>query len=402
MRHNKNNSLIHSYTLTKTASYIGYVVQAITINFTPLLFVCFMGQYSLSMREISALVTLTFVFQFSIDFLSVFLLRRVGYRALVLAAHALSCAGLVLLCVLPEIMDSFLGLCIAVGVYSSGSGFIEVVVSPIIESCPSRNKAAQMSFLHSFYCWGQVAAVGISTLYFAFFGVEAWKTMTLIWACIPLLNILLFSLCPLDVDVTIGTSKPLRALFGRRDFLLLMLIIMCSGAAEIALSQWASAYCETALGVPKTVGDIAGPMGFAVCMGISRLGYAVLGDRLKLEWCMLASSVLCAIGYLIVSLSPSAVLSLVGFGVCGLSVGVLWPGAFSLASKRVEGGGSMYALLSFSGDAGCTIGPLVCGLCASSFGDDIGIGLLISTVFPLALCIFMLCFNALGEKDTQK
>ena len=387
-----------SYTLTKTASYIGCAVQAITINFTPMLFVAFMSELSLSVEELSVLVALTFAVQFLIDFISVFLVRRVSYRTLVLLAHAFSCVGFLLMAILPSVMDSFAGLLIATAVYSSGSGFIEVAVSPIIESCPSKNKAAEMSFLHSFFCWGQVAAVGLSTLFFAFFGVEEWRLLTLLWAAVPFCNFFLFIICPLDLEAQTNKSRGVRELLGCRQFILLMLIITCSGAAEITVSQWASAYCETALGVSKTVGDIAGPMAFAVCMGVARAGYALAGERLKLERCMLVCAVGCVIGYLTVSLSGVAWLGLIGFCICGLSVGILWPGAFSLASRYVDGGGSMYAMLSFSGDAGCTLGPLAAGMCASYRGDDIGFGILCSTTFCVLLVVFVLRFLQLTEK----
>ena len=399
------NYRMGGYTLTKIASYVGYVVQAITINFTPLLFVCFMREFSLSIEEVSALVALTFTVQFAVDFLSVFLVRRISYRVLILIAHVLSCLGLLSMAILPSLMPAFWGLCISIVVYSSGSGFIEVVVSPIIESCPSKNKAAQMSLLHSFYCWGQVATVGVSTLFFAFFGVESWRWMTLIWACVPFCNFFCFLFCPLDLEAETQKSRGIRSLFSSVEFILLMLVITCSGAAEIAVSQWASAYCETALGVSKTVGDIIGPMAFAVCMGVSRLGYSLFAQNFKLERVMLTSSLLCVAGYLVVSLSPYAWLGLVGFGICGLAVGVLWPGAFSLASRHVDGGGTMYALLSFSGDAGCTLGPLIAGICASYRGDDIGFGISCATVFPALLCVWMLSFIriiAKRNKNTQK
>lgn len=382
-------SLKKSYNMTRIAAYIGYVVQAITINYTPMLFVCFMGQFSLSVEQISALVTLTFVVQFSVDMLGVLLVRALSYRTMLLVSHALACLGLVLMSVLPFAADAFLGFCISIIVYSSGSGLIELSVSPVIESCPSKNKAAEMSFLHSFYCWGQVAAVGLSTLFFAFFGVERWRIMTLIWAAVPALNFFSFLVCPLDARAETKKNSGVRTLLGHRVFVLLMLIITCSGAAEIAVSQWASAYCETALGVSKTVGDIAGPMAFAVCMGIARAGYALAGTRLKLERFMLVCALGCVIGYLTVSLSPFAWLGLVGFCICGISVGILWPGAFSLASRHIDGGGSMYALLSFAGDAGCTLGPLFAGLCASRMGDDIGFGILCAVVFPVLLCLFV-------------
>ena len=375
MKRYRNNTAAGGYALTKTASYLGYVVQAITINFAPMLFVTFMGELGLSVGQVSALIALTFTVQFTVDFLSVFLVRIISYRVLVCTANLLAACGLSLMAVLPSVMSPFLGLCLAILVYSTGSGFIEVVVSPIIESCPSKNKAAEMSFLHSFYCWGQMATVGLSTLFFALVGISSWRVLTFMWAAVPAVNFLLFLFCPMNMTEQTEKSKGIRALFAKPDFLVIMLIILCSGASEIAVSQWASAYCETALGVTKTVGDIAGPMAFALCMGISRLGYSLLGHKVRLERFMLASGLMCFAGYMVISLSPYAWMGLCGFGICGLAVGILWPGAFSLASKHVDGGGTMFALLSFSGDAGCTIGPFLAGIFASGREGDIGYGI---------------------------
>ncbi len=391
-----------NYSLTKTAAYIGYVVQAICVNFAPMLFVTFMSEFDLSVEQLSLLITVTFTVQFTVDFLSVFLVRKISYRVLVCTAHALSAIGLCSLAVLPSVIYPTAALVLSVIVYSAGSGLIEVVISPIIESCPSKNKAAQMSFLHSFYSWGQVLTVLLSTVFFVAFGVEEWRALSLIWAAVPTVNFVLFLVCPLNIEEQAERSASVGHLFKNADFLILMLIIMCSGAAEIAVSQWASAYCETGLGVSKTVGDIAGPCAFAVCMGISRLGYALLGERLKLRYAMLASGALCLLGYLIIALSPVAVIGLCGFAVCGFAVGVLWPGAFSLASKYVDGGGTMFALLSFSGDAGCTLGPTLAGFMAAMRADDIRFGISCAGVFPviLTLALAFLCVRISKRKRT--
>ncbi len=403
MRQFKNNNTAGGYALTKTAAYIGYVVQAITVNFAPMLFVTFMGEFGLTVAEVSALVALTFAVQFTVDFLSVFLVRRISYRVLVCTANMLAACGLALMALLPSVIPPFAGLCAAIFVYAVGSGLIEVVISPIIEACPSKNKAAEMSFLHSFYCWGQMATVGLSTLFFVLAGVSSWRVLTLMWAVIPFVNFFLFLFCPLNMTEQTEKSKGIRTLFAIPEFCVLMLIILCSGASEIAVSQWASAYCETALGVSKTVGDIAGPMAFAFFMGLARLGYSLLGHKVRLERFMLASGALCVAGYAIVSFSPSAWLGLAGFAVCGMSVGILWPGAFSLASKHVDGGGTMFALLSFSGDAGCMLGPFIAGMLASGRGDDIGYGISCASVFPIILCFALLALILLlGRRKREK
>ncbi len=392
-----------NYSLTKCAAYIGYVVQAICVNFTPMLFVTFMSEFNMSVEQVALLITVTFTVQFTVDFLSVFLVKHISYRVLVCSAHATAASGLALMAVLPDVMDSAAGLIVAVIIYSVGSGLIEVVISPIVESCPSKNKAAQMSFLHSFYSWGQVLTVLLSTLFFVAFGVENWRILALAFAAVPALNFVLFLVCPMNIEEQTQKSASVGKLFKNADFLIIMLIIMCSGAAEIAVSQWASAYCETGLGVSKTVGDIAGPCAFAVCMGVSRVGYALLGERMRLRYVMLGSGMLCVAGYLIIALSPVAVTGLLGFAVCGFAVGVLWPGAFSLASKHVDGGGTMFALLSFSGDAGCTLGPTVAGFMAALRADDIRFGISCASLFPIALTIALtvLCIRLSRRKKTD-
>ena len=388
------------FALTKIACYIGIMVQAVTINFVPMLFVAFMGEFGLGVGQISALVALTFIVQFTVDFLCVFIVGRVSYRALSCTAHILAAAGLALMPLLPYVTDPFLGLCIAVLVYSTGSGLIEVIVSPIVESCPSSNKTAEMSLLHSFYCWGQTATVILSTVFFCFAGIDSWRVLSLVWAAVPLVNFFLFLSCPMNTSEQSEKSMRMKTLISNCDFLLLLVIIMCAGAAELAVAQWASAYCETALGVDKTVGDLAGPMAFAVCMGIARVGYGILGNRVRLERYMLASGILCVAGYLVIAFAPYAWLGLAGFGICGLAVGVLWPGTLSLAARHVDGGGTMFAMLSFAGDAGCTLGPFIAGMLAESAGGDIGYGISAAAVFPLVLCVAVaLLILRLGKKE---
>ncbi len=379
-----------NYSLTRCASYIGYAVQAICINFAPLLFVTFMSEFNLRVEQVALLITVTFLVQLTVDLSAVLLVKHISYRALACFSHAAASLGLVLMAVLPSVMGAMSGLILSIVIYSVGSGLIEVIISPIVESCPSDNKAAQMSLLHSFYSWGQVITVLLSTLFFAVFGLESWRVLTLLWAAVPFLNFFLFFVCPMDIREQTQKSKRLSRLFGNADFLIIMLIILCAGATEIAISQWASAYCEVGLGVSKMAGDIAGPCAFALFMGISRLGYSLLGKRLRLDLAMLISGVLCILSYLIIALSPIAEIGLLGFALCGFSVGVLWPGAFSLASEHIDGGGTMFALLSFSGDSGCTLGPTLAGFAAAFFGDSIRLGIGCSIVFPMALTIMIL------------
>ena len=389
------------YKHTVRACFVGYVVQAIVNNFAPLLFLTFQAQYGIPLSQITVLITVNFALQLTVDFVSAFFIDKIGYRVSIVAAHAFAAAGLVLMTVLPEIMPSpFAGLLIAVMCYAVGGGLLEVLVSPIVEACPTDNKEQAMSLLHSFYCWGSVAVVGLSTLFFALFGTRSWRYLALMWAAVPLANAFVFSkvpIAPLIGDGEKGLS--IKELFKNKMFWIFMLLMLCSGASEQAVSQWASTFAERGLGVSKTIGDLTGPMLFSVLMGLSRLIYGKFGGRIKLDSIMLGSGVLCIISYLIITLTDSSVLGLCGVALCGLSVGIMWPGTFSKASASIKGGGTaMFALLALCGDLGCSGGPTFAGMMASRFGDNLKIGMLCAIVFPAVLSLIVLIFDFIMPK----
>ncbi len=389
------------YKHTVRACFVGYVVQAIVNNFAPLLFLTFQAQYGIPLSQITVLITVNFALQLIVDFVSAFFIDKIGYRVSIVAAHAFAAAGLVLMIVLPEIMPSpFAGLLIAVMCYAVGGGLLEVLVSPIVEACPTDNKEQAMSLLHSFYCWGSVAVVGLSTLFFALFGTRSWRYLALMWAAVPLANAFVFSkvpIAPLIEDGEKGLS--IKELFKNKMFWIFMLLMLCSGASEQAVSQWASTFAERGLGVSKTIGDLTGPMLFSVLMGLSRLIYGKFGGRIKLDSIMLGSGVLCIISYLIITLTGSSVLGLCGVALCGLSVGIMWPGTFSKASASIKGGGTaMFALLALCGDLGCSGGPTFAGMMASRFGDNLKIGMLCAIVFPAVLSLIVLIFDFIMPK----
>ena len=391
------------YKHTVRACFVGYVVQAIVNNFAPLLFLTFQAQYGIPLSQITVLITVNFALQLAVDFVSAFFIDKIGYRVSIVAAHAFAAAGLVLMTVLPEIMPSpFAGLLIAVMCYAVGGGLLEVLVSPIVEACPTDNKEQAMSLLHSFYCWGSVAVVGLSTLFFALFGTRSWRYLALMWAAVPLANAFVFSkvpIAPLIEDGEKGLS--IKELFKNKMFWIFMLLMLCSGASEQAVSQWASTFAERGLGVSKTIGDLTGPMLFSVLMGLSRLIYGKFGGRIKLDSIMLGSGVLCIISYLIITLTGSSVLGLCGVALCGLSVGIMWPGTFSKASASIKGGGTaMFALLALCGDLGCSGGPTFAGMMASRFGDNLKIGMLCAIVFPAVLSLIVLIFDFIMPKLT--
>lgn len=377
-----------NYNMTIKASYVGYVTQAIVCNFAPLLYVSFNRDFGLSLSQISAVSAINFFIQLVVDGLSTKFVDRIGYRISVVAAHAFAAVGLVALGVLPYIMPPFTGILIAILIYGSGSGLIEVLVSPIVEACPTPRKEAAMSLLHSFYCWGQAAVILVSTAFFAAFGVENWRYMSFIWALLPACNMFLFTAVPINQLGENGVSSPLKEILRSPVFWKSALMMTCAGGSEIAMCQWASAFTESALGVSKTVGDIAGPCAFALLAGSARVLYARMSDRIRLERFMALCSVLGIFNYLLAALSPLPVLSLVGCALCGFANGVLWPGTFSYASKQYQSGGmALFALLALAGDLGCTLGPITVGFVSDLFGGNLRAGMLGAMIFPAVLLI---------------
>lgn len=379
-----------NYQKTIYACFIGYIVQAIVNNFVPLLFLTFESTYDIPLSRITMLITFNFGIQLLVDLLSTSFVDKIGYRASILIAHILSAVGLLGLAVLPELLPSaYAGLLISVMVYALGGGLLEVLVSPIMESCPTDNKEQAMSLLHSFYCWGHVGVVLLSTLFFRIFGIENWKILTCIWVIIPVVNAFIFAKAPIASLIDEGeTGMSMWELCRNKIFWLLMLMMLCAGASEQAVSQWASTFAERGLGVSKTLGDLAGPMTFAILMGSARAFYGKFGDRIDLDKFMIGSGILCILSYLMISLSPSPALSLVGCGICGLSVGIMWPGSFSKAAASIRNGGTaLFALLALAGDLGCSGGPTLVGYVSSIASDDLKKGILTAIVFPVLLVI---------------
>lgn len=387
---------------TITACFTGYVVQAIINNFVPLLFVTLQHSYEIPLSQITLLVTINFGVQLLIDLVSVLFVDRIGYRASIVLAHGCSAAGLILLTVLPDLLpDAFTGILISVIVYAIGGGLIEVLISPIMESCPTDNKEAAMSLLHSFYCWGHMGVVLISTAFFALVGLENWRILSCVWAVIPVVNAIVFLRAPMVPLIAEGEKGiPVRDLFRNKTFWFLMLMMVCAGASEQSVSQWASTFAESGLGVSKAVGDLAGPMAFALLMGSARAFYGKYGERINLERFMLGSGILCVCAYLLISLVPSPVVSLIGCALCGLSVGIMWPGTFSKAAASLRTGGTaMFALLALGGDLGCSGGPTLVGLASSAAGNNLKIGILAAVVFPIVPVTGMLLQHRKRKKQ---
>ena len=378
----------YSYDSTMRACFTGYIVQAIVNNFAPLLFLTFQRTYHIPLQQITLLVTFNFGIQLLTDLLSVAFVDRMGYRASMVLAHILSALGLICLTVLPERMGHpFAGILISVIVYAVGGGLLEVLVSPVVEACPSTHKEKAMSMLHSFYCWGHVGVVLFSSIFFKLAGIENWKLLAVLWAVIPILNALIFTRVPIAPVLPEGEEgMTIVTLFQNRTFWLLFVMMICAGASEQSVSQWASLFAEKGLGISKTAGDLAGPMAFAVLMGASRAFYGNYGEKINLDRFMAVSSVLCILSYLCLVFMSVPVLSLAGCALCGLSVGILWPGTFSRSSKALPAGGTaLFALLALGGDIGCSGGPTLVGMVSGMCKGNLKAGILAALIFPVLL-----------------
>ena len=386
---------------TVAACYTGYITQAIINNFAPLLFVTFNTDYGISLTLIGTMITVNFGVQLLVDLLSAKFVDKIGYRPCMVAAHVFAGGGLILLAVLPNVLPvPVVGLFLASAVYAVGGGLIEVLVSPVIEACPSKNKKAAMSLLHSFYCWGQVGVVGLSTLFFVLAGIENWVVLACVWAAVPLLNAVYFCFVPFFRPVEEGQALRIPQLLKTRSFWLFAVLIACAGAAELAVSQWASAFAEEGLGVNKTVGDLLGPCLFAVCMGLARVLFSLFGKRVPIKPALMAAAVGCAGGYCLCAFAPASQpwMGLLGCGAVGLFVGIMWPGTFSFASERIpKGGTAMFALLALAGDLGCTAGPSAVGALSDAFGGSIRTGIAFGLAVP-ALMFFVLLFSGVRRK----
>lgn len=391
--------MIKNYKKTLTACYLGFITQAIAANFAPLLFLKFHSDYNIPLGKIALISTIFFLTQLIVDVLCSYFADRIGYRRCVVASELCSALGLIGLAFLPDLLpDPLTGIIISVIVYAVGSGLIEVLGSPIVEACPFEHKEAVMSLLHSFYCWGSVGVILLSTAFFTIFGIGSWKWLACIWALIPLYNICNFATCPIEPVAEDGRGMTVKRLLQVPVFWIAIVLMICAGASELSMSQWASAYAESALGLSKAVGDLAGPCMFAVTMGISRVIFGKYGDKLDLMKFMMGSGCLCLLCYLSASLSDNPVLGLIGCIMCGFSVGIMWPGTISICSGRLPGGGTaMFALLAMAGDLGGAFGPGLVGAITQNAGNDLKKGMLVGCLFPLILilCLFLM-------KDVRK
>ena len=389
-----------NYKKTKIACYLGFITQAIAANFAPLLFLKFHMDYNISLGNIALISTCFFFTQLVVDLFCAKFVDRIGYRACIVASEVCSALGLVGLAILPDLLSNpYMGIIISVITYAIGSGLIEVLCSPIVEACPFENKEATMSLLHSFYCWGAVGTILVSTAFFAIFGIDSWKYLAVLLALVPAINIYNFATCPIEYLVEDGEGMSIPSLFKTPLFWDAIILMVCSGASELSMAQWASAYAEAALGLSKTMGDLLGPCLFAVAMGICRVLYGKYGEKVNLTKFMLGSGLLCVVCYVLASLFSNPVVGLAGCILCGFSVGIMWPGTLSISSKKFPAGGTaMFALLAMAGDLGGSIGPAIVGRVTQMAGDNIRTGMTIGLIFPVVLVIGLLFFVKMKSK----
>lgn len=389
-----------NYSKTLRACYLGFITQAISANFAPLLFLTFHKDFNIPLGQIALISTIFFFTQLIVDLFCAKFVDKIGYRVCIVASELLSALGLIGLAFLPSLMSNpYTGILISVVIYAIGSGLIEVLVSPIVEACPFKNKDSVMSLLHSFYCWGCVGVILISTLFFTFFGMENWKLLACLWAIVPVYNIYNFSTCPIERLTEEGSGYTMSKLFTIPIFWLAIVLMICAGASELSMAQWASAYVESALGFSKKISDLIGPCLFAVSMGISRVFYGKYGHKVDLMKFMIGSGILCLICYLLATLSPFPVMGLTGCIICGFSVGIMWPGTISISSSKIPlGGTAMFALLALAGDLGGSIGPGIVGFVTQSAGDNLKAGMLMGCIFPTILILSALLLKFTKEK----
>lgn len=384
-----------NYKKTKIACYLGFITQAIAANFAPLLFLKFHMDYNISLGNIALISTCFFFTQLVVDLFCAKFVDRIGYRACIVASEVCSALGLVGLAILPDLLSNpYMGIIISVITYAIGSGLIEVLCSPIVEACPFENKEATMSLLHSFYCWGAVGTILVSTVFFAIFGIDSWKWLAVLLALVPAINIFNFATCPIEYLVEDGEGMSIPTLFKTPLFWIAIILMVCSGASELSMAQWASAYAEAALGLSKTMGDLLGPCLFAVAMGICRMLYGKYGEKVNLSKFMLGSGLLCVVCYIFASLFANPFVGLAGCILCGFSVGIMWPGTLSISSKKFPAGGTaMFALLAMAGDLGGSIGPGIVGRVTQMAGDNIRTGMTVGLIFPVVLVVGLLFFD---------
>lgn len=382
-----------NYTPTKISAYVGYFVQAIVNNFLPILFVAFQDIYGIGYEKLGRLIVFNFITQMVTDILSPKIISLLGYRKTAVMCQLIAALGLTLAAVLPNVLpNAYIGIVLAVIVYAFASGLMEVIISPMIEMLPTSNKSGNMSLLHSFYCWGQAITTVGTTLLLSAFGYRGWTYIPLIWAIVPFINAFSFIRVPIVEPQPERKSDSFRVLFSDRRFRVFMLIMLCAGASEIAMAEWASVFAQNALGVSQIAGDLAGPCAFSLFMGLGRLLYAAFSEKISYRSTVIVLGLCCAVCYYIAAFASIPIFALAACALCGFTVSILWPGTISAGAVAFPRGDAvMFSVFAMCGDIGCCIGPWLLGVVAEHF--TLNIGFAVSSFFPLlmvALAIFFI------------
>ena len=405
---------------TLTACCGGIFTQAIITNITAILFVPMMSLYGFDYRHLGLLVAINFISQVIADIIFSGLIDRLGYRKIVQPACATATIMLVLFSLIPYIFPKehiFLGISIITFIFAFSSGLLEIILSPIVDGVSDEDGGAAMSFMHSFYAWGQVATIIITTLLLHWWGKEYWHFTVLIWAAVPLATFFVFrkSFLPdtLPENMRVSILKQIRKPF----FIVAMLAIFFGAGAEVTMNQYASAFMEKGLNLPKLTGDLLGMTGYAVMLGLGRLMYGFWGSKLNINKIIILTSFGAFLCYLIVALSPITAISVAGCVACGFATSLLWPGTLVVTSNKYPMSGAwIFAILAVAGDIGAASLPYLTGASIDSvmnstfigkFAQMLGatteqaalrFGLLVSAVFPV-FC--MICHVYLKRKKNK-
>ncbi len=381
------DAVTKKYFPTKLAGYVGFVVQAIVNNFLPILFIVFQNVYNLSYEKLGRLILFNFATQMFIDLITPKIIAKIGYRKAASLSQGAAAAGLILLGTLPSLMNNtYLAIIISIIIYATGSGLMEVILSPMIEMLPTGNKSGNMAVLHSFYCWGQAFTVLVTTGLVFLFGFKQWYFIPAIWAIIPFLNMFSFLRVPIVQPSPDEKMSTFSELVKKPLFLVYMVMMFCAGASEIAMAEWASIFAQNALGVSKAIGDITGPCAFALFMGTGRVVYAKLSKKVSFTKMLVILNIFCFVCYMVVAVCKIPIIALIFCAVCGFTVSISWPGIYSAGARTFTTGGAvMFSVFAMCGDTGCALGPWLIGVLADKF--SLNVGFAAASVFPLVMVI---------------
>ena len=393
-----------SYKTTVKACYIGTICQAIITNLTAILFIPLGEQFGLSFTQLGILVMVNFTVQVTVSLVFGSIVDRFGFRRFIVAAHILAVIGMAWFAsanIMP--FEPYLVLLSGTIIFAVAAGFMELLLSPILNSIPTDEKSSAMSIMHAFYCFGFLGVALITTLLLLILGREAWPIITLLWLLVPLANVILFSICPMAKPMPTERQSSAKNVLTRPLFIVLVVTIFFAGSSEITFAQWTSAYLEEVIGLPKVVGDIAGVSMFALMMGVCRIGYGLLKRR-NVKWLpgqsvlMQIGSGLALISYVIMAATNNPVLALMACALCGLGVGLLWPGVLSLAVEAFPNAGTwMFAIFAAAGNVGAAVGPSVFGVVADGVG--LRAGFLLATVFPVGGVVCLWVYHRLRKME---